>query len=114
MNSIKPEAATTVLGQLVQLRELALADASNYKKIVPAVLSSTGAGNPLDQRRWGADFLAETFASPVLAVEHKQDLGLGVLDLLRQNLEAPNEDTSILKNTVQIATSIYPLIFKHT
>jgi symplekin len=100
--------------QLNAARNLALADPALYPQVVPGLLRIVGAEAILELRRWGADFFAETFASPVLAQEHKQGLGLQVLDTLKAFLERPNEDTAVIKSVVQTAASIYPFVFRHT
>lgn len=101
------------LAQLNSLRTLTLRDASHYKTIVPKVLGFFAPGNVLEQRRFGADFLAEMFASPLLPVEDKQALAVQSIELLRQFLETPGEDAAVVKSVVQASTSVYPLIFKH-
>ncbi|CAD0096335.1 unnamed protein product [Aureobasidium mustum] len=100
--------------QLNAARNLALADPALYPQVVPGLLRIVGADAILELRRWGADFFAETFASPVLAQEHKQNLGLQVLDTLKAYLERPNEDTAVIKSVVQTAASIYPFVFRQT
>jgi len=102
------------IAQLESARTLALGDAAYYPKIVPGVLPFFGPTASLDLRRWGADFLAETFASPTLASEEKQSLSLEILQTLLELLEIPGGDTGVVKSAVQIATSVYPLVFKHT
>ncbi|EON64294.1 hypothetical protein W97_03525 [Coniosporium apollinis CBS 100218] len=101
------------LAQLNSARDLALKDASYYLQIVPAVLALVGPPAGLDIRRWGAEFLAEAFASPSLAAERKQELSLTVLDLLKEYLDTPGEDVVVVKSVVQAAASIYPLVFRH-
>jgi symplekin len=98
--------------QLNAARNLALADPALYPQVVPGLLRIVGADAILELRRWGADFFAETFASPVLAQEHKQSLSLQVLDTLKAFLERPNEDTAVIKSVVQTAASIYPFVFR--
>ncbi|OCK96924.1 uncharacterized protein K441DRAFT_656220 [Cenococcum geophilum 1.58] len=113
MNSA-PSIASETLSQLESARALALSDAAYYNQIVPGVLPIIGAGAnaTLELRRWGADFLAETFASPTLGSEDKQRLSLQVLETLRENLETV-DDTGVVKSVVQAAASIYPLVFRH-
>lgn len=101
------------LRQLEAARRAVLDDATHYPHVVQAVLPIIGAHAPLDQRRWGADFLAEAFASPGLIAMHKQSLSLAVLDTLKALLEMPEEDTAVLKGVVQASASIYPLVFRH-
>ncbi|KAJ9668968.1 hypothetical protein H2201_000794 [Coniosporium apollinis] len=100
------------LAQLNSARDLALKDASYYLQIVPAVLALVGPPAGLELRRWGAEFLAEAFASPSLAAERKQELSLTVLDLLKEYLDTPGEDVVVVKAVVQAAASIYPLVFR--
>lgn len=105
--------------QLNQARELALSQPSVYPQVVPGVLPVIGPSQPLALRRWGADFLAETFASPVIEPEQKQQLCLLILDTLKSYLSrkeevGEEEDTSVVKAAVQCAASIYPLVFRHT
>ncbi|KAL1302423.1 hypothetical protein AAFC00_002816 [Neodothiora populina] len=99
--------------QLNAARNLALADPALYPQIVPGLLRIVGADAILELRRWGADFFAETFASPVLASDQKQNLSLIVLDTLKGFLDNPNEDISVIKSVIQTAASIYPLVFRH-
>ena len=113
MNSA-PSIASETLSQLESARALALSDAAYYNQIVPGVLPIIGAGAnaTLELRRWGADFLAETFASPTLGSEDKQRLSLQVLETLSENLETV-DDTGVVKSVVQAAASIYPFVFRH-
>ncbi|KAF2397594.1 hypothetical protein EJ06DRAFT_498798 [Trichodelitschia bisporula] len=118
------ESTPTGNTQLVQLnhaRNLALEDPSMYTRLLPAVLPMIGSGsNPsLELRMWGAEFLAEVFASPTLPSDDKQLLSLQALPVLKELLElvggntAPLELAGMMKNTIQAATSIYPLVFRH-
>ena len=105
--------------QLNQARELALGSPSVYPQVVPGVLPVIGSSQPLALRRWGADFLAETFASPVVEAEQKQQLSLLILDTLKSYLSrkeevGEDEDPSVVKAAVQTAASVYPLVFRHT
>ncbi|KAF2088307.1 hypothetical protein K490DRAFT_73252 [Saccharata proteae CBS 121410] len=102
-----------LLAQLNQARQVVLENAANYPAIVPSILPIIGANADIELRRWGAEFLAETFASPVLPPEVKQQLCLGVLDKLKEYLEIPGEDVGVVKGVVQAATSIYPLVFRY-
>lgn len=105
--------AVDAVAQLDKARMLALGDSAFYAQIVPGVLPITGPTATLDLRRWGADFLAETFSCPTLSADQKQQLSLVVLQTLKDFLEIPGEDTAVVKSVVQSATSIYPLVFKH-
>jgi symplekin len=114
-----PQPSST-LSQLASARLIALNDPNNYAHIVPALLSLIGTGSPLEQRRWGAEFLAETFASPVLPGDQKQQLvvnkpnGMSVLDVLVGYLTKQDEDLEVIKSAVQAASSVYPFVFRHT
>lgn len=108
-----------VIKQLNSARELCLKDTAIYPQVVPGVLPLIGASAHIELRRWGSDFLAETFASPVVNADEKQKLSLLVLDTIRvylgrQELHNEEEDPSVVKSAVQCAASIYPLIFRHT
>jgi len=105
---------TETITQLESARKLALGDATYYPQIVPGVLPIIGAKSDLELRRWGTDFLAEAFASPGLPQEEKQKLSLKVLQALKQYLELPSEDATVVSSVVQIATSIYPLVLRYT
>ena len=105
--------------QLNNAREIVLKDAAIYPQVVPGVLPVIGRAQPVELRRWGADFLAETFASPVLSAEEKQKMCLSILDTLncylnRKEEMGEEEDTSVVKAAIQCAASIYPLVFRHT
>ncbi|KAL9085782.1 MAG: hypothetical protein Q9165_007414 [Trypethelium subeluteriae] len=102
------------IANLDKARSLVLSDAVYYKDIVPAILPSIGPNAQLELRRWGADFLAEAFASPTFAQDKKQDVSLRALDTLKGLLELQPEDLDTAKSVVQAASSIYPLIFRYT
>ncbi|RMY12574.1 hypothetical protein D0868_02492 [Hortaea werneckii] len=113
------QAASSVLFQLDQARNIVLTSPSVYPQVVPGVIGVVGGNATLELRRWGADFLAETFASPVLPAEEKQKLSLAALDTLRAYLNrkeerGEEEDGQVIKSTVQCAASVYPLVFRHT
>ncbi|KAL8872737.1 MAG: hypothetical protein Q9174_001676 [Haloplaca sp. 1 TL-2023] len=108
--------ALNVHNQLAQLnaaRLLVLGDADLYPQIVKGILPIIGANAHLDLRRWGADFLAETFASPHLGLQEKEKLCVGILQTIREWLDLPNEDYSVIKNAIQTAASVYGLIFRY-
>ncbi|KAL8909973.1 MAG: hypothetical protein Q9171_004706 [Xanthocarpia ochracea] len=102
------------LSQLDAARQLVLADASLYPQIVQGILPIVGANARLELRRWGADFLAETFASPLLALQEKERLSIVVLQTLRELLENQGEDNNVIKSVIQAAASIYALVFRYT
>lgn len=101
------------VAQLNAARNLVLGDAAFYPQIVIGILPLIGANSRLELRRWGADFLAETFASPALATSQKEQLAANVLQTVRDILEVPESDVAVLKSVVQTAASIYPLVFRH-
>ncbi|OJJ46270.1 hypothetical protein ASPZODRAFT_2090875 [Penicilliopsis zonata CBS 506.65] len=101
------------VAQLNAARNLVLGDAALYPQIVHGILPIIGAHSRLELRRWGSDFLAETFASPVLATAQKDVLAEKVLQTLREILELPEGDAAVLKSVVQASASLYPLVFRH-
>ncbi|PYI06217.1 hypothetical protein BO78DRAFT_397402 [Aspergillus sclerotiicarbonarius CBS 121057] len=108
--------STDLVDQIAQLnaaRNLVLGDAAFYPQIVNGVLPLIGARTRLELRQWGAEFLAETFASPALASSQKEQLAPKVLQTLREILELPERDPLVLKHIVQNAASLYPLVFRH-
>ncbi|KAJ5178051.1 uncharacterized protein N7500_000750 [Penicillium coprophilum] len=105
-----------VVDQIAQLnaaRNLVLGDAAFYPQIVNGILPIVGASTRLELRRWGANFLAETFASPMLGVAQKEQLAPNVLQTIREILELPETDTAVLQSLVQTSASLYPLVFRH-
>ncbi|GAB1207785.1 hypothetical protein APSETT445_006519 [Aspergillus pseudonomiae] len=101
------------IAQLNAARTLVLGDAAFYPQIVNGVLPIIGARSRLELRRWGAEFLAETFSSPALAPAQKEQLAATALQTLRETLELPEKDTVTLKHIVEAAASLYPLVFRH-
>jgi symplekin len=100
--------------QLGDARKLVLNDSNYYPTIIQAFLPIIAPPARVELRRWGADFLAETFASPTIAPQEKENLSLIVLETLKSMIEDPNQDTAVVKSVVQTAASIYPLVFRHT
>lgn len=100
------------VAQLNAARNLVLGDAALYPQIVNGVLPIIGAQARLELRRWGAEFLAETFASPSLDVAQKEQLAPRVLQTLQELLELPERDPTVLKGVVQSAASLYPILFR--
>ncbi|KAI5370247.1 Putative armadillo-like helical, symplekin/Pta1 [Septoria linicola] len=113
-------ALSQTLHQLNSARNIVLKDHTLYPQVVPGiipVISPTTA--QLELRRWGADFLAETFASQVVTADEKQQMSLAVLDTLkgylsRKEIVGEDEDNSVIKSAVQCAASMYPYVFRHT
>ncbi|KAF7189719.1 mRNA cleavage and polyadenylation specificity factor complex subunit pta1 [Pseudocercospora fuligena] len=107
------------LTQLNSARDIVLRDHTLYTQVVPGIVQVIAPGADLELRRWGADFLAETFASQVVTAEAKQHMSLVVLDTLkgylnRKEIAGEDEDTAVVKSAVQCAASIYPFVFRHT
>lgn len=108
--------STDVVDQVAQLnaaRNLVLGDAAFYPQIVNGILPIVGAHARLELRRWGADFLAETFASPMLASAQKEQLAPSVLQTILETLVLPETDSAVLQSLVQTTASLYPVIFRH-
>ncbi|CAG8409833.1 unnamed protein product [Penicillium salamii] len=101
------------IAQLNAARSLVLGDAAFYPQIVNGILPIVGASTRLQLRRWGANFLAETFSSPVLAAEQKEQLAPNVLQTIREIFELPETDTAVLQSLVQASASLYPIVFRH-
>ncbi|KAF7594239.1 hypothetical protein BBP40_009791 [Aspergillus hancockii] len=101
------------IAQLNAARTLVLGDSAFYPQIVNGVLPIIGARARLELRRWGTEFLAETFASPALATAQKEQLAAVALQSLRETLELPEKDTLTLRHIVEAAASLYPLAFRH-
>lgn len=97
------------LRQLNDARKLVLGDVKYYSNVVKSILQIVGPSAHVELRRWGADFLAEAFATPALSINEKETMQLGVLDTLKDLLDHPNEDTHVLRSAIQAAASIYPI-----
>lgn len=107
---------THTVQQLDSARSLALGDGRYYPTIIPGIIPIIGpnADNlALDIQRWGAEFLAEAFASPSWPSDAKETIAPSVLPTLKKYLEEI-EDNSVIKAVIQAAASIYPLIYRHT
>jgi symplekin len=101
------------LTQLESARQIVLKDPGLYPQIVSGILPIVGANARLELRRWGAEFLSETFSSPVFPPRQKEDSAVGVLGTLKDLLEIPGEDAAVVKSVVQTAASIYGLVFHY-
>ncbi|KAL1844369.1 hypothetical protein VTJ49DRAFT_48 [Mycothermus thermophilus] len=107
--------ALSVAEQLEQLnaaRKLVLENSTYYAQIVKGVLPIIGPQAPVELRRWGAEFLAESLATPVLSMGEKEGIAVTVLETLRHLIEAPNEDTIVLKACIAAAASAYPVVVR--
>lgn len=101
------------LNQLNAARNLVLGDAALYPQIVNGILPIVGPNSRVELRRWGADFMAETFASPVLSAGLKEQLAPSVLQTIQEILALPETDIAVLQSLVQTSASLYPLVFRH-
>jgi len=104
--------AAEMIPQLEAARKLALGDPQVYNQVLPGILPIIGPNAHLDVRRWGADFLAEGFASPAVPRQQKEQLSIEVIPTLRGILENQKEDVSVVRSAVQAAASLYPLVFR--
>lgn len=98
--------------QLNDARRHVLGDVKLYPGVVRGLIPSIGASAPLELRRWGADFLAEAFATPVLPNGEKETLAPYVLATIESLVQKPDEDHYVLRGAIQTAASIYPLALR--
>lgn len=108
-------AAVSVPDQIRQLdgaRKLVLENVSYYKDVVRGTLPLIGANSAVEIRRWGADFLAEAFATPAVPNGEKETMQPYVLVTLESLLEDKNQDPYVLRSVIQTAASIYPLALR--
>ncbi|KAI0428108.1 mRNA cleavage and polyadenylation specificity factor complex subunit [Xylaria sp. FL1042] len=98
--------------QLEGARKLVLKDVSYYPQVIQATLPIIGPSSQVEFRRWGAEFLAEAFATPAVPLSNKETLSLAVLDTLKSLVEDPNQDVLVLRGVIQAAASIYPLAMR--
>ncbi|KAI1435701.1 mRNA cleavage and polyadenylation specificity factor complex subunit [Xylaria sp. CBS 124048] len=103
---------TDQIRQLEGARKLVFKDVSYYPQVIQATVPIIGPSSQLEFRRWGADFLAEAFATPALPLSSKETLSLVVLDTLKSLLEDPAQDVLVLRSVIQTAASIYPLAMR--
>ncbi|KAK4129237.1 hypothetical protein N657DRAFT_562576 [Parathielavia appendiculata] len=107
-----PLALAEQLEQLNAARKVVLQDSTYYDRIVKGVLPIIGPRALLPLRRWGAEFLAESLATPVLTMRDKENITVAVLDTLRGLLDGVGEDTIVLKASVAAAASAYPVALR--
>ncbi|KAI1077081.1 hypothetical protein F5B20DRAFT_572410 [Whalleya microplaca] len=100
---------TDQIRQLEGARKLVLSDVTYYPQVIQATLPIIGPSSQVEFRRWGADFLAEAFATPAVAPSQKETLALLVLETLKLLVEDPSQDVMVLRSVIQAAASIYPL-----
>lgn len=113
MTSTTQLSTAETLQKLEGARKIALNDPVHYTRLIPSLLPALGPTAALELRRWGTELLVEGLSCPALAPEQKEQLALAVLKTLKEYLETPTEDTAVIKNIVQAATSTYPLVYKH-
>lgn len=93
-------------------RKLVLNDVKYYANVVRGLLPSIGPTAALELRRWGADFLAEAFATPALPNGEKETMAPYVLATLESLMQKEDEDQYVLRSVIQTAASIYPLALR--
>lgn len=98
--------------QLNDARKLVLEDVKYYPNVVRGLLPIIGPTAPVELRRWGADFLAEAFATPALPNSEKETMQPYVLATLESLAQNDNEDPYVLRSVIQTAASIYPLALR--
>jgi symplekin len=109
---VKPLSVGEQIQQLNAARKIVLENAAYYDRIVKGILPIIGPSSPVELRRWGADFLAESLASPALNGRDKENLTVAILETLRGLIETPNEDPLVLKASVMAAASAYPVVMR--
>jgi len=100
--------------QLNEARKLVLGDPAYYQQIIQGILPIIQNAAQIEIRRWGSEFLAETFASPAVSSSQKEALCLMVLETLRGWIENEREDAAVVRSVVQCAASVYPLVVRWT
>ncbi|KAM5355737.1 hypothetical protein ACJ41O_002383 [Fusarium nematophilum] len=98
--------------QLDDARKLVLGDVKYYPSVVKGILPIIGPSASLELRRWGAEFLAEAFATPALPNGEKETMQPYVLTTLESMVENEREDPQVLRSVIQCAASIYPLAMR--
>jgi symplekin len=106
------EAASTI-AQLEAARQVVLSDAAHYSVVIPGVTPIIGQNALVDVRIWGASFIAESFASPILSQQQKETLGVQTLPLMHELLEAPGQNEAVVKSIIQAMASVYAPVFKN-
>ncbi|KAL2685575.1 hypothetical protein Neosp_006675 [[Neocosmospora] mangrovei] len=98
--------------QLNDARKLVLGDVKYYPSIVRGILPIIGPNAAIELRRWGAEFLAEAFATPALPNGEKETMQPYVLATLESMMENDREDPQVIRSVIQCAASIYPLALR--
>ena len=100
------------LHQLNTARKTALGNPTIFKPIILSILPLTTPTNPVELRRWAADFIAEAIASPALNTQEKENVTMAAIDALKLLVEAPDQDPLALKSGIIAAASAYPVVMK--
>ncbi|KAK9476608.1 hypothetical protein V1514DRAFT_369451 [Lipomyces japonicus] len=98
------------LEQLNAAKGLVLQDATFYPRVIRGILPIARRQDP-QLRLWCANFLADGFSSQEVRGSEKEALALECLDTVYIMFD--DADPKILKNLIQCAASLYPLVFKH-
>ena len=109
---VKTLSVSEQLQQLSAARKIVLENASYYDRIVKGILPIIGPSSPVELRRWGSEFLAESLSTPALTMRDKENLTVSILETLRSLVESPNEDPLVLKASVIAAASAYPVVVR--
>ncbi|KAF4124086.1 symplekin [Geosmithia morbida] len=100
--------------QLNDARKLVLGDIQYYPSVVRGIVPIIKPTASTELRRWGANFLAEAFATPLLPNGEKETMQPYVLELLESMINNEHEDPQVLRSVIQTAASIYPLALRWT
>ncbi|KAK3328943.1 hypothetical protein B0H66DRAFT_7424 [Apodospora peruviana] len=111
-SSVKTLSVSEQIQQLNGARKIVLENPAYYDRIVKGILPIIGPSSPVELRRWGADFLAESLSTPALSTRDKENLTVSILETLRLLVEGPNEDPLVLRATVMAAASAYPVVMR--
>ncbi|KAK3336883.1 hypothetical protein B0T19DRAFT_53771 [Cercophora scortea] len=109
---VKTLSVSEQIQQLNAARKIVLENAAYYDRIVKGILPIIGPTSPVELRRWGAEFLAESLSTPALTTRDKENLTVAILGTLRALVESPNEDPLVLKASVMAAASAYPVVVR--
>jgi symplekin len=107
-----PLSVSDHIRQLNDARRLVLSDVKLYPSVIKGILPIIAPTSHLELRRWTADFLADTFATPALPSKDKESMQPFVLDTVQSILETPDEDAHVLRSMIQTAASIYPITLR--
>ncbi|ODQ52290.1 hypothetical protein SAICODRAFT_132914 [Saitoella complicata NRRL Y-17804] len=105
------DTALPVADQITQLnaaREISDRDPAFYPTIVEGILP-IAVKPEIELRRWIAEYLSNAFASPKLDDGAKLSLGLKCLKTLQAFVN--EDDTVLLKSSIQACASIYHIVF---